>query len=236
MTDLHALENMRRDFVANVSHELKTPLASIKAYAETLRLGAIDDKNKNLQFVSQIETQAELLNLQIQDLLEIARVESGSAAFNIEDVNINSLCRRSAEALQPQATQRKVELLLEVSDEPLTAKAESNGVTTIINNLISNAIHYTPAGGQVQVRTQHTGQWVEIEVTDTGIGISPEHQARVFERFYRVDQARSREEGGTGLGLAIVKHLTQAFQGQLELDSQIGKGSSFRVLLPAAGA
>ena len=236
VTDLHALENMRRDFVANVSHELKTPLASIKAYAETLRLGAIDDKNKNLQFVSQIETQAELLNLQIQDLLEIARVESGSAAFNIEDVNINSLCRRSAEALQPQATQRKVELLLEVSDEPLTAKAESNGVTTIINNLISNAIHYTPAGGQVQIRTQRTGQWVEIEVTDTGIGISPEHQARVFERFYRVDQARSREEGGTGLGLAIVKHLTQAFQGQLELDSQIGKGSTFRVLLPAAGA
>ena len=236
VTDLHALENMRRDFVANVSHELKTPLASIKAYAETLRLGAIDDKNKNLQFVSQIETQAELLNLQIQDLLEIARVESGSAAFNIEDVNINSLCRRSAEALQPQATQRKVELLLEVSDEPLTAKAESNGVTTIINNLISNAIHYTPAGGQVQIRTQRTGQWVEIEVTDTGIGISPEHQARVFERFYRVDQARSREEGGTGLGLAIVKHLTQAFQGQLELDSQIGKGSTFRVLLPTVGA
>ena len=236
VTDLHALENMRRDFVANVSHELKTPLASIKAYAETLRLGAIDDKNKNLQFVSQIETQAELLNLQIQDLLEIARVESGSAAFNIEDVNINSLCRRSAEALQPQATQRKVELLLEVSDEPLTAKAESNGVTTIINNLISNAIHYTPAGGQVRVQTRRTGQWLEIEVTDTGIGISPEHQARVFERFYRVDQARSREEGGTGLGLAIVKHLTQAFQGQLELDSQIGKGSTFRVLLPAAGA
>ena len=232
VTDLHALENMRRDFVANVSHELKTPLASIKAYAETLRLGAIDDKDKNVQFVTQIETQAELLNLQIQDLLEIARVESGSSAFNIENIDINQLCRRSAQDLQAQADQRKVELLLDIDQHPIIAKAEANGVTTIINNLISNAIHYTPAEGQVTVRTRLNGDRVQIEVTDTGIGISPEQQTRVFERFYRVDKARSRDEGGTGLGLAIVKHLTQAFDGQVELESQIGKGSTFRVLLP----
>ena len=232
VTDLHALENMRRDFVANVSHELKTPLASIKAYAETLRLGAIDDKDKNVQFVTQIETQAELLNLQIQDLLEIARVESGSSAFNIENIDINQLCRRSAQDLQAQADQRKVKLLLDVDQHPIIAKAEANGVTTIINNLISNAIHYTPADGQVTVRTQLNGDRVQIEVSDTGIGISPEQQARVFERFYRVDRARSRDEGGTGLGLAIVKHLTQAFDGQVELESQIGKGSTFRVFLP----
>ena len=233
VTDLHALENMRRDFVANVSHELKTPLASIKAYAETLRLGAIHDKSKNLQFVGQIETQAELLNLQIQDLLEIARVESGSSAFNIEDIDINYLCRRSAEDLQAQADQRNVKLLLDVDQHPVIAKAEATGVTTILNNLISNAIHYTSAEGQVTVRTRLNGDRVLIEVTDTGIGISPEQQARVFERFYRVDKARSRDEGGTGLGLAIVKHLTQAFDGQLELESQIGKGSTFRVFLPA---
>ena len=232
VTDLHALENMRRDFVANVSHELKTPLASIKAYAETLRLGAIDDKDKNVQFVTQIETQAEILNLQIQDLLEIARVESGSSAFNIENIDINQLCRRSAQDLQAQADQRKVKLLLDVDQHPIIAKAEANGVTTIINNLISNAIHYTPADGQVTVRTQLNGDRVQIEVSDTGIGISPEQQARVFERFYRVDRARSRDEGGTGLGLAIVKHLTQAFDGQVELESQIGKGSTFRVFLP----
>ena len=232
ITDLHALENMRRDFVANVSHELKTPLASIKAYAETLRLGAIDDKDKNVQFVTQIETQAELLNLQIQDLLEIARVESGSSAFNIENIDINQLCRRSAQDLQAQADQRKVKLLLDVDQQPIIAKAEANGVTTIINNLISNAIHYTPADGQVTVRTRLNGDRVQIEVSDTGIGISPEQQARVFERFYRVDKARSRDEGGTGLGLAIVKHLTQAFDGQVELESQIGKGSTFRVFLP----
>ena len=232
VTDLHALENMRRDFVANVSHELKTPLASIKAYAETLRLGAIDDKDKNVQFVTQIETQAELLNLQIQDLLEIARVESGSSAFNIENIDINQLCRRSAQDLQAQANQRNVKLLLDVDQHPIIAKAEANGVTTIINNLISNAIHYTPAQGEVIVRTRLNGDRVQIEVTDTGIGISPEQQTRVFERFYRVDKARARDEGGTGLGLAIVKHLTQAFDGQVELESQIGKGSTFRVFLP----
>ena len=234
VTDIVALENMRRDFVANVSHELKTPLASIKAYAETLRLGAINDQDKNLQFVTQIETQAELLNLQIQDLLEIARVESGSSAFNMENVDINYLCRQSVKDLQAQADQRKVELLLETGDDQLIAKAEGSGVTTIINNLISNAIHYTPADGTVHVRIRRSGEWVEIEVADTGIGISAEHQARVFERFYRVDKSRSRDLGGTGLGLAIVKHLTQAFEGQLKLTSQVGKGSSFRILLPAA--
>jgi len=234
VTDIVALENMRRDFVANVSHELKTPLASIKAYAETLRLGAINDQDKNLQFVTQIETQAELLNLQIQDLLEIARVESGSSAFNMENVDINYLCRQSVKDLQAQADQRKVELLLETADDQLIAKAEGSGVTTIINNLISNAIHYTPADGTVHVRIRRSGEWVEIEVADTGIGISAEHQARVFERFYRVDKSRSRDLGGTGLGLAIVKHLTQAFEGQLKLTSQVGKGSSFRILLPAA--
>ena len=233
VTDLHALENMRRDFVANVSHELKTPLASIKAYAETLLLGAINDKDKNVQFVAQIETQADLLNLQIQDLLEIARVESGSSTFNIENIDINQLCRQSTEDLQAQANQRNVKLLLDVDPQALIAKAEANGVTTIINNLISNAIHYTPADGQVSVRTQRNGDRIQIEVTDTGIGISPEQQTRVFERFYRVDKARSRDEGGTGLGLAIVKHLTQAFDGQVELESQIGKGSTFRVFLPA---
>ena len=142
------------------------------------------------------------------------------------------MCRRSAQDLQAQADQRKVKLLLDVDQHPIIAKAEANGATTIINNLISNAIHYTPAEGQVTVRTRLNGGRVQIEVSDTGIGISPEQQVRVFERFYRVDKARSRDEGGTGLGLAIVKHLTQAFDGQVELESQIGKGSTFRVFLP----
>lgn len=233
VTELRALENMRQDFVANVSHELKTPLASIQAYAETLRLGAIHDEDKNIQFVEQIETQAKLLNLQIQDLLEIARVESGTAAFKIEPVAINELCQRSVDHIQAQAAQLNVKLSIEPAESELMARAESDGVTTIVNNLISNAIRYTPADGQVIVRTRREDDWVIIEVADTGIGISAEHQARVFERFYRADKARSRDMGGTGLGLAIVKHLTQAFDGKVELESQVGKGSSFRVSLPA---
>jgi two-component system phosphate regulon sensor histidine kinase PhoR len=223
---------MRRDFVANVSHELKTPLASIKAYAETLRLGAIHDDQKNIQFLDQIETQAELLNRQIQDLLEIARIESGSAAFKIETVELNTLCERSVKHLLPQALQRDVKLVFNSENETLNADAEANGVVTILNNLISNAIHYTPAGGQVTVKTRLAGEFSIIEVIDTGIGISQEHQTRVFERFYRVDKARSRDLGGTGLGLSIVKHLTQSMGGQVELESQIGKGSTFRVCLP----
>ena len=234
VTELHALENMRRDFVANVSHELKTPLASIKAYAETLRLGAINDKEKNLQFVDQIETQAELLNLQIQDLLEIARIESGAAAFNLENVDICYLCEQSVENLQAQAIRRNVQLQFETGEAPLLAIAESNGVTTIVNNLISNAIRYTPADGQVTVTTRRENEWMVIEVKDTGIGISQEQQTRVFERFYRVDTARSRDLGGTGLGLAIVKHLTISLGGEVELESQIGKGSTFRIRFHAA--
>lgn len=234
VSELRALENMRRDFVANVSHELKTPLASIKAYAETLRLGAIHDDQKNMQFLDQIETQAELLNRQIQDLLEIARIESGSAAFNIETVNINPLCQRSVKHLLPQALQRDVNLVFQGETETLKANAEANGVVTIVNNLVSNAIHYTPSNGQVAVKTRRDGDWSIIEVTDTGIGISKEHQARVFERFYRVDKARSRDLGGTGLGLAIVKHLTQSMGGRVELESQIGKGSTFRICLPTS--
>ena len=234
VTDLHALENMRRDFVANVSHELKTPLASIKAYAETLRLGAINDQDKNLQFVAQIETQAELLNLQIQDLLEIARIESGSAAFEMENVDISLLCKQSVEDLQAQAAHRNVELRFEAGETPLMATAEGNGVTTIVNNLVSNAIRYTPADGKVIVSTRLDAEWAVIEVIDTGIGISQAQQARVFERFYRVDMARSRDLGGTGLGLAIVKHLTHSLGGKVELESQIGKGSTFRVRFPAA--
>ena len=199
VTDLHALENMRRDFVANVSHELKTPLASIKAYAETLRMGAINDADKNLQFVGQIETQAELLNLQIQDLLEIARIESGTAAFNVENVDISHLCKQSVENLQAQAAQREVQLLFEAGETPLIATAESNGVTTIVNNLVSNAIRYTPADGQVTVATRREADWVIDRSEGHRDWNIPKNCKRgSLSDFYRVDTSplsRSRWDG-----------------------------------------
>lgn len=235
ITELRALENMRRDFVANVSHELKTPLAAIKAYSETLRLGALHDQEKNLAFVEQIETQAELLNLQIQDLIELARIESGNAAADIKPTSINDVCRNCIELVEANAAQENIHVSFETKLEELFALADENGVATIVTNLLSNAIHYTPEGGQVIIRTERESDFVVIEVVDTGIGISEEEQARVFERFYRVDKARSRDKGGTGLGLSIVKHLSQSFGGSVTLESQPGKGSTFRIELPAAG-
>ena len=233
VTELRQLETMRQDFVANVSHELKTPLSSIKAYTETLKLGAIHDQDKNLHFVKRIESQAEQLENQILDLLELAKVESGKAAFVITDVSVNSACDASYHALMPLADENQVRLKLALSDEDLTIRADREAIETIIKNLLINAIHYTPTGGNVTIESMLDDTEVVINVIDTGIGIAADQQARVFERFYRVDRARSREKGGTGLGLAIVKHLTQAFDGRVTLESQVGKGCKFQVRMPA---
>lgn len=232
VTELRALESMRRDFVANVSHELKTPLASIKAYAETLRLGAINDQEKNLSFVEQIEAQAELLHLQIQDLMVIARVESGNLLADLEPVWVNQACSDCVNQLFDLARISEIELKIELSREDPAVMASNEGLVTILNNLITNAIHYTPPGRDVLVKTWQDGADAVIEVVDTGIGIGKSHQDRVFERFYRVDKARSRDIGGTGLGLAIVKHTVQAFDGRIKLESDIGKGTKFEIRFP----
>jgi two-component system phosphate regulon sensor histidine kinase PhoR len=232
VTELRQLETMRQDFVANVSHELKTPLSSIKAYTETLKLGAIHDQEKNMHFVERIESQALQLERQIQDLLELARVESGTAAFRISDVPINAVCQKCFDQFTPHAESNHVRLQLDLVTESPIVRADQDAIETIVKNLVVNAIHYTPAGGLVTIETNVERDQAIIRVSDTGIGISPDQQARIFERFYRVDRARSREKGGTGLGLAIVKHLTQAFGGSVQLESQIGKGSRFQVRLP----
>ncbi|MEL7499941.1 MAG: ATP-binding protein [Planctomycetota bacterium] len=232
VTDLRALETMRRDFVANVSHELKTPLSSIKAYAETLRLGALHDNEKNVQFVEQIESQAEMLHLQIQDLIELARVETGKASKELVAVPINEVCKKCLEQFDSQVTKLNIDLLFEPDAREPIVVAEPNGIATIVTNLVTNAIHYTPEGS-ITVRTEKLEGISVIEVIDTGIGIAEDQQSRVFERFYRIDKARSRDMGGTGLGLSIVKHMTQSFGGNVKLKSQIGKGSTFRIELPS---
>ena len=229
ITDLRQLENMRRDFVANVSHELKTPLASIMAYAETLKLGAINDTEKNLDFVDQIHFQANTLNQQIQDLLQLARVESGQEVWDFKDVDVNEVCKNSIRIFASQAQQQDIALETDLAEQLAIVHADNDGLLTIVNNLVSNAIHYTPEGGTVILRTKVNANEVAIEVTDTGIGIATEHHSRIFERFYRVDKARSRDKGGTGLGLAIVKHLVQAFGGTIDLSSRIGKGTTFQI-------
>lgn len=244
ITELRRLENLRREFVANVSHELKTPLASITAYAETLRLGAMDDRENNIRFLGQIEDQAERLHQLILDMLQIARVESGEEAFDITQVWVRRRVEASCTRLSEPAQRKQINLSVEGPSEDLSIVADEDGFDTILDNLIGNAIKYTPAGGRVDVRWRDENGYVELEVQDTGGGIAPIHHARVFERFYRVDKARSRELGGTGLGLSIVKHLCQAFGGTVTLSSGEGEGEgagegagcTFCVRLPRADA
>lgn len=234
VTDLRRLENLRREFVANVSHELKTPLSSIKAYAETLRMGAVNDSENNLMFVGRIEEQADRLHELILDLLQIARIESGQQAFEITAVSVAGTVDACVKEHAAAAASKRITLVTSPSEQAAYVRADEEGLRTILNNLVDNAVKYTPDGGRVTVRWRVDPTSVTIEVQDTGIGIAKQHHARVFERFYRVDKARSRELGGTGLGLSIVKHLSQSFGGSVGIDSQLREGSTFRVILPRA--
>lgn len=231
ISELRRLENLRQDFVANVSHELKTPLASIKAYAETLRLGAVDDKEHNVRFVAQIEDQADRLHRLILDMLQIARVESGQETFEITQVPLHQVVDACVAQHAEAAQRNQIQLIVHPPEQTVVVSADEDGLRAICDNLIGNAIKYTGPDGQVTVRWRRVDGRAQLEVQDTGIGISQKHQTRIFERFYRVDKARSRELGGTGLGLSIVKHLSQAFGGTVELESEVGNGSTFRVFL-----
>jgi two-component system phosphate regulon sensor histidine kinase PhoR len=232
VTSLRQLETMRRDFVANVSHELKTPLSSIKAYSETLRLGALDDPDHRLRFVERIEEQANRLSSLILDLIRLARVESGLIAFEVRDINLCQIALQRIEVFREQAEKRSLTLRADVPEDAIIVRCDEEGLETILDNLISNAVRYTPEGGQVSVRCSQDAEMGVIEVIDNGQGIAPEHQERIFERFYRVDKARSSDLGGTGLGLSIVKHFVQSFSGRVSVSSRLGKGTTFTAKLP----
>jgi two-component system phosphate regulon sensor histidine kinase PhoR len=234
VTELRQLENLRRDFVANVSHELKTPLSSIKAYAETLRLGALEDAENNLGFVERIEEQAGRLHRLILDLLHLSRVETGTEAFEFGECSLREICLSCIQQHASMAEAAGVALAMEEQHQDAEVWADADGMRMIADNLVANALKFTPAGGRVTIRWRHEPNCAVLEVQDTGIGIARQHQERIFERFYRVDKARSRELGGTGLGLAIVKHLAQAFGGRVGVSSEPGLGSTFQVRLPFA--
>jgi two-component system phosphate regulon sensor histidine kinase PhoR len=234
ITELRRLETLRRDFVANVSHELKTPLSSIRAYAETLLSGALDDPEHRTNFVRQIEDQSARLQSLILDLLSLARIESGQQSFEIVPRLMAEVVQACLARHQPAAAAKGVALELDSSDDSMRVLADDEGLREILDNLVDNAVKYTPEGGRVTIRWRRDGSTGRIEVEDTGIGIAPHDQARIFERFYRVDKARSRELGGTGLGLSIVKHLVQAFDGAVSVASEVDRGSVFSVRLPLA--
>ena len=231
-TQLEQLSTMRTDFVASVSHELKTPLASIKAYAETLRMIVRDEPEHAERFLAEIESAADQLTRQIGDLLQLARIESGRETFHAGPVDIDDHCRQSIEKHARAAEHRQVAVSFKPNDTVIYAYADDEAVQTIIDNLISNAIRYARPQGEVKIATFTDNGRAVIEVSDNGIGIAPQHHDRVFERFYRVDKARSRDLGGTGLGLSIVKHLANSFGGNVRLNSALGRGSTFKVYLP----
>ncbi|MCC6492459.1 MAG: PAS domain-containing protein [Pirellulales bacterium] len=233
VSELKRLEQLRQQFFANVSHELKTPLSSIRAYTETLLDGASRDAANCERFLKRIDEQAGRLQQLIADMLSLARIESSQAPLEIVDLPLGRVVERCAADFEPQAAARRVALETTIDGQP-RARADEEAVRQILANLMDNAIKYTPAGGRVAVRARLEGGAAVLEVADTGPGIPAEHHARVFERFYRVDKARSRQLGGTGLGLSIVKHLAHAMGGSVSLASDLGAGSVFSVRLPAA--
>ena len=232
ISELRKLESIRQEFVANVSHELKTPLSAIKAYAETLLKGALADPDNNVVFLQRIEEQADRLHELILDLLSLARIETGNESFDIIDVLIDDVVTDCIQDHQATADSANVSLLVDCQVPHLRVRADIEGLREILTNLVGNAIKYTPGGGNVTIRVDRLDPYGLIEVEDTGIGIAEEDQERVFERFFRVDKARSRELGGTGLGLSIVKHLTQSFGGHVGVRSEIGEGAVFWVKIP----
>jgi two-component system phosphate regulon sensor histidine kinase PhoR len=233
LTRLKQLERNREEFVANVSHELRTPLSLIKGYTETLLDGAKDDPEVSLKFLRTIDRNAERLKLLIEDLLVISELESGRIRLQLEPVALLPLVAKLCEDFKPRSGARGVTLVSEVPD--LRVNADPNRVQQVLSNLVDNAIKYGRADGRVtiQARAAADGK-IELCVADDGPGIPAEARDRVFERFYRVDKARSREQGGTGLGLSIVKHIVQNHGGKVWVESEMGKGSRFYFSLPSA--
>lgn len=253
VTELRRLEGVRRDFVANASHELKTPLTAIRGYSETLLDPALPPELRQ-RFAEVVKANADRLQRIVDDLLDLSRIESGRSVAESVPVSLREVAGEAWSALLGSAASKEITLSVEVAEGGERVLADPAALHQVFTNLFSNALRYTPPGGRVTVRSRplaelhrisrgrphtaipppSTGRWVQVEVADTGAGIPSAHLPRIFERFYRVDPARAREEGGTGLGLAIVRHLVEAHGGQITAESEVGRGTTIRLALPAA--
>jgi two-component system phosphate regulon sensor histidine kinase PhoR len=231
---LKNLENLRRDFVANVSHELKTPITSIKGFVETLREGAIDDPESARRFLEIITKQADRLSAIIDDLLSLSRIEqeTENRQIAIETGKLKDVIDSAVLACSAKAQAKQMKVLVNC-DESLFARINAQLLEQALVNLIDNAIKYSDPDKEIQINAERSGSQVQIKVIDHGFGISHEHLPRIFERFYVIDKARSRKLGGTGLGLAIVKHIAAAHGGTVNVDSTPGKGSTFTISIPS---
>lgn len=239
-SDQEQIMQMRRDFVANVSHELKSPLAALMGFIETLRSVAKEDPKAQERFLSIMESEAQRMNRLVNDLLSLSQVEATERQRPTEPIDLHGLIEQTVDILLPAAAARDVTLKIEnqATIDP-SVKGDSDQLRQVFNNLIENAIKYGVQGGNVTITVSQPcylsslrGEGIEVSVSDDGPGIDPVHLPRLSERFYRIDSHRSRQMGGTGLGLAIVKHIVNRHRGRLLVDSELGRGTNFRVLLP----
>lgn len=237
ITELRKLERMRTEFVANVSHELKTPLTSIKGFVETLKMNGMDNPDDNLRFLGIIEDEADRLYRLINDILSLSELEQRKAKIKRESINVSKSVAEVVEMLKKQSDDKHIGLSVKLQEGMKNLEGDPDQLKQMLINLIDNAIKYTPENGMVEVEAYNASDKSEneaviIKVRDNGIGIPQQHLPRIFERFYRVDKARSRKVGGTGLGLAIVKHVVILFNGKIEVHSDEGKGTEFTISIP----
>lgn len=232
VTRARQLEKMRTEFVANVTHELRTPLTAIQGFAETLLDGALDDPDAARHFVGIIKQESESLARLIEDLLDLSHIESGKWKMYREPIQVAHLVQETVERMGPQAQEKGITLEVHVPAELPEITGDPRRLSQVLLNLMSNALKYTPSGGTVSVRAWEEDRWVRVSVADTGVGIPKADLPRVFERFYRVDKARSRATGGTGLGLSIAKHIVEAHGGSITVESDVGQGATFTFSLP----
>lgn len=237
LTQIHRLQTVRRDFISNISHELRTPLASLKAVVETLQDGALDDPPAAQRFLQRAENEVDVLTQMVEELLELSRIESGQVPFRFQVTAVSNLLLAPMDRLRPQAQRKQIEMILDVPANLPPALADEERVQRVVTNLLHNAVKFTPTGGRVTVQASlspDSDNELLISVTDTGVGIADEDLARIFERFYKSDRARTRNGGGTGLGLAISRHIVQAHHGRIGVTSREGKGSTFYFTLPVS--
>lgn len=233
ITELKKFERLRTEFVANVSHELKTPLTSIKGFVETLQSGAIKEPEHAKRFLDIIEQQTSRLENLVNDLLTLSSLESQQIPMDFQNDRIDAILFAVVNSYKTQLERMDHKIRVNVADNLPMVSVDRQRIEQVFLNLLDNAVKFTPQGGCIEIDCSYDKERVRVDVRDNGIGIAPEHIPRLFERFYRVDRARSRDMGGTGLGLSIVKHIVLAHQGELTVTSKVGEGSTFSVLLPA---
>jgi len=235
ITEIRRLERARRDFVANVSHEFKTPLTAIQGFAETLLDGALEDTENRRCFIEIIHDHALRLSRLTDDLLRLAQAETGHLRLEFRPITFADVIDPCIETTRVKATQKGLKLEVQCMADSPVLMGDIRSLQGVLQELLDNAVRYSSPGGEIRIHTAVAGSEAIISVSDNGIGISKTDQERIFERFYRTDPARSRESGGTGLGLSIAKHMIEAHSGRIRVQSEVGRGSTFSIHLPFGG-